>query len=72
MNHNRTRALYMLYNYGYRHTDTLRICKTDCLFNAAVIARKLLTVTLYEDLSKIFRTGAAIYTAVVVAQSTGK
>jgi hypothetical protein len=25
----------------------------------------------YEDVSRIFRTGAAIYTAVVVAQNTG-
>jgi len=27
---------------------------------------------LYEVVSKIFRTGATIYTAVVVAQSTGR
>jgi hypothetical protein len=26
----------------------------------------------YEEVSKIFRTGAAIYTAFVVAQSTGR
>jgi hypothetical protein len=27
---------------------------------------------IYEGVSKIFRTGATIYTAVVVAQSTGR
>jgi hypothetical protein len=30
-----------------------------------------LRVSIYDEVSKIFRTGAAIYTAVVVARSTG-
>jgi hypothetical protein len=39
---------------------------------AAVVQGRMYSDGVYEGTSKIFRTGAAIYTAVVVARSTGK
>jgi hypothetical protein len=45
----------------------------DQTFSAYGLTNKtiLWLKAMYEVISKIFRTGAAIYTAVVLAQSTG-
>jgi hypothetical protein len=53
---------------------TLIICNIYCFFIATAVRRTRLNVMFirtYEMVSKIFRTGAVICTAVVVARSTG-
>jgi hypothetical protein len=72
LTHNNTMYISVLMNIIARYLTSVSLAYCDASVAQLLPSFSRVGLGVYEGVPKIFRTGAAIYTAVVVAWSTGR